>query len=164
MLAAFIVSLIISTVLAVDSAVGQAMANDRNNKITKEASAIYNQISKDRDLMNRLADAYNRRDTALANQMLMSSPFGTRISTLKRAYKDNQNKIKETNEELGRVEKEYQRVSNEINTKQAASQTSGSAIVDLITGASKDPTNDPVNYKKTGVTEQTIQEVNYGQK
>lgn len=164
MFALFIVSLIISTVLAVDQAVGQSMANDRNNKITKEATKVYNDIAKDRDLVNRLLDAYNRRDTALANQMLISSPFGTRIQVLKQAYKKNQKNISDTNKKLGDVDKQQTDISSHISEKQSKSQTSGSAIVDLISGAAKDPTTEPINYKGTGVTSSTIEEVNYGQK
>lgn len=164
MFALFIVSLIISTVLAVDQAVGQSMANDRNNKITKEATKVYNDIAKDRDLVNRLLDAYNRRDTALANQMLISSPFGTRIQVLKQAYKKNQKNISDTNKKLGDIDKQQTDISSQISEKQSKSQTSGSAIVDLISGAAKDPTTEPINYKGTGVTSSTIEEVNYGQK
>lgn len=164
MFALFIVSLIISTVLAVDQAVGQSMANDRNNKITKEATKVYNDIAKDRDLVNRLLDAYNRRDTALANQMLISSPFGTRIQVLKQAYKKNQKNISDTNKKLGDIDKQQTDISSQISEKQSKSQTSGSAIVDLISGAAKDPTTEPINYKGTGITSSTIEEVNYGQK
>lgn len=164
MFAIFIISLIISTALAVDQTVGQSLANDRSNKITKEATRIYNEIAKDRDLASRLLDAYNKRDAALANQMLMSSPFGNRIQVLKRAYQKNQKDIANTNAKIGDIERENTRVSSLINEKQSKSQTSGSAIGDLISGAAKDPTTEPINYNGTGITSSTIEEVNYGQK
>lgn len=164
MLAVFIISLVISVALSVDTAVAQGLANDRNNKITKAANKVYTDIAKDRALLNQLYEAYLKRDARLGEQILQSSPFGNRIRVLKQAMKKNQTDLADTQKKQQELEKQQTEVSNKVSEQQSKSQTSGSAIGDLISGAAKDPTNDPVTYKSSGVTEQTIQEVNYGQK
>ena len=164
MFAIYVISLILSTALAVDQSVAQALANDRNNKITREATKLYNQITKDKALVSRLIDAYNRRDTELGSEILNSSPFGSRMHILKQEYAKNKHDIANANRLATSIDVKNQEVQNRIAEKQGKSQTSGSAIVDLISGTAKDPTKNPVEYNATGITENTIQEVNYGKK
>lgn len=159
----FITSLIISTALSVDQSVGAALANDRSSKLSESATQLAKDISTDQSLVNDLIDAYNRRDVQLANQLMISSPFGSRFYNLRKAYSDNLSNISRANKKKSEIEQNASKAQSKLNERQVKAQTTGSAIADLISGAARADTSTP-SYTSSGLSGDQIKEVNYGQK
>ena len=60
----------------------------RTNRLTEIAKRIYNQISDNQELLDKLTDAYSRKDADLASQLLQGSGFGPRATALREAARD----------------------------------------------------------------------------
>lgn len=136
---AAIATIIISIVLGVDSAVAQTIYKNKVSKITKEANTIATQIAKDSNLVNKLLQAQADHNSKLLQSLLMTSPGGARLRALEEEYSKSNaalNNLRKREEEL---QTRQSQLSAETNQKMSDATTSGSAIVDLISGAIKDP-------------------------
>lgn len=129
--------------------VGAGMYKRRSSELTEQASKLANDIAKDQALLNRLRDAYIRRDTELSAAILQTSPFSSAFSKLRQAYDENKNKIKSVDSDIEKSQVNAAKAQNEMNNKLAKHDTSGSAIVDLITGATNVDSQAP-KYESLG--------------
>lgn len=133
----------------IDQTIGAGMYRDRSSKLQKQASELANEISKDQALLNRLRDAYNRRDTELGAAILQQSPFSSSFSKLRQAYNENKTKIKSIDSDIEKSQVNAAKAQNAMNERIANNTTSGSAIADLITGATKYESSAP-KYESVG--------------
>jgi hypothetical protein len=162
---ATIISVILGVIGAVDAATASTMGGLRNTLVGIKAKTLAEQMSKDTALMEQMSEAYQRRDTQLLNQIMMSSPFSSRLRALKSQYKQNQQDIANLNSKKVSVASEQAKVNADINNAYNRAQTTGSVIGDLIKGGGslvKD--NLSTNYTGSGYTQQDLKEINYGQK
>lgn len=139
--AAIVASIIMSVLMATDQSLGLALGSKRQKQLQQQASKIAKEITKDQELLNNLLDAYNRKDNQLQNDILMSSPFGSRLRNLRENYNLNKNAIKETKDRLGALNTKQSSLTNDLNTELTKSQTSGSIISDLISGSARQPSS-----------------------
>lgn len=140
--ASFILSMI-------DQTIGAGLYKERNSKLQKQASQLASEIAKDQALLNKLRDAYNRRDTELGSAILQQSPFSSSFFKLKQAYKDNKTKLKSIDSDIEQSQVNATKAQNQMNEKIANNTTTGSAIVDLITGATNYDSSAP-KYESLG--------------
>ena len=143
MLAAYIISLVLSIALSVDQMTAAGLAKNRNSKLTKAAAEITDKIVQDQALLTQLRDAYNRRDNELASAILQQSPFSSSFSKIRQAYNENKLKVRKIDEDIKQQQINASKSQGEINRKLDKSQTSGSAIVDLISGTATMDTTTP---------------------
>jgi chromosome segregation ATPase len=163
--AAYLISTIVGVGQAISSSVTNAMYKERYKKLMDQIAPIAEQMAKDTQLMEALSEAYARKDAKLMNNIMMSSPFGTRLQNLKAAYNKNQLDIDKLNKAKVSAMEEQARVNSEINKAQAKIATSGSIISDLINGGgslSSIPTLP--TYKSSGYTQNDLKGVTNGQK
>lgn len=143
-----LVEAIFAIATAVDTSVAQGLANKRNTEISKNANELAKEVAEDEALANKLLSAYQMKDTELFQNLLNSSPFGSRFRQLKREYQDNKTDINKVQNELQRIQSEGQAAQTEMSNKAAKSQTSGEVIADLISGRATADTSKP-EYKRT---------------
>lgn len=136
---AAIATIIISIVLGVDSAVAQTMYKNKVSKITKEANAIATQIAKDSNLVNKLLQAQADNNSKLLQSLLMTSPGGARLKALEEEYSKSNATLRDLRKREEELQTKQSKLAAETNQQMADATTSGSAIVDLISGAVKDP-------------------------
>lgn len=150
--ALFIVSLVISVAFQVDAVAANKMAQDRQSDITKRATQIAKDISKDQALVQKLLTAWQKRDNDLASELLYSSPFGSRVRKLRDAKDKAAENVNELNKEAINLQEKQSKADSQAQEASSSSQTSGSAVVDLISGtAHSDPNIDSYqsqNYDK----------------
>lgn len=132
-----IAGLIISTAFSVDQTVANKMYNDRSSNISKVANEIARQVMKDQSLVQKLQQAWINHDNKLATDILNSSPFGTRIRKLREAKDISERNVRELTDESTELQERLSRNESQASQAMTKAQTSGSAIVDLISGASK---------------------------
>lgn len=140
----WLVATIISAAMSIDMALANALAKDRNSNITRQASKIASQIAKDNALLDELQYAYETRDNQLAQNLLNSSPVGSRFQQLRNEKLNLEKSISKVNQLRSQVKIAEIEANNKINEASATAQTSGSAIIDLIKGGI---TSTPVEYK-----------------
>lgn len=149
MLALWIASLVLSAALSVDQAVGAGLYKQRNTELSRQASQLTNQITKDQALLTKLRDAYNRRDAELGSAILQQSPFSSSFSKIRQAYNENKSKLKSIDSDIEKAQVNAAEAQNKMAEKQASGNTTGSAIVDLITGATNYDSSAP-KYESLG--------------
>lgn len=146
--AIFVISLIISVAFQVDAVAANKMAQNKQSEITKQATQIAKDISKDQALVSKLLTAWQKKDTDLASELLYSSPFGTRIMKLRNAKDNASKKVDELNKEAINLQNEAAKHESEAQKKASEVQSSGSAVVDLISGSAHvDPNLDSYQSK-----------------
>lgn len=162
---AWLISSIIGIIVGVGQATASYYANKRNTVIATEASRLAKEMSKDSQLIEELMDAYNRKDSNLMNNIMMSSPFGTRLHNLKQQYTMNQRSIKDLKERKVSIAEEQAKLNSQINKAQISAQTTGSVIGDLIKGGGSLTKTEPIDpYIGSGLNQNNLKEVNYGSK
>lgn len=134
-----IAGIVIDVLRSLDSSIGLALNSKRNARLQKDAMKIAKDIMKDQELANNLLDAYNRKDNQLQSELLMSSPFGSRLSILRSSIHKNKEAINQTKAQISDLNRRQAALNDKLNTEQTKRQTSGSAIVDLISGAARKP-------------------------
>lgn len=138
-----IIGLVISVLSAGDTIAGSAMNNSRNSKIAKEAKDLGNLIAEDSAFLEKLRDAYNRRDAAYANALINSSPFGQRFHQLRKRYEQNLNDMTKNTSDIVDQQTRATAAQNDMSEKQSKATGTGSAIGDLISGAAFADTTAP---------------------
>lgn len=163
--AAYLISTIIGVTQSISSSVTNLMYKKRYEALMQKIAPIAKQMAQDSQLMEALSEAYARKDSKLMTNIMMSSPFGTRLQSLKAAYNQNQLDIDKLNKAKVSAMEEQARVNSEINKAQAKIASSGSIISDLISGGGDlSSIPDLPTYKSSGYTESDLKGVTNGQK
>jgi hypothetical protein len=92
-----------------------AVGSGRMNRLTEIAKKIYNQISDNRELMEKLADAYQRKDADYATQLMQSSGFGPRTEAIRNAAKEAKAAYQAQKAELQKKDADLTNKYNEVN-------------------------------------------------
>lgn len=135
--------LVATIVMAIDSALGAMAANIKLSQIQAAAKKVADQISADRAVVNSLHQAYIQKDAKLASSIIGASPFGNFYRNTINETKKNDQDIKDTTDEIERINKAETDLNNHVVNESTKHQTSGSAIVDLIGGTAFAPIEDP---------------------
>lgn len=138
--------IIATIVMALDAAIGSSISITKQKEIQEQATQLAKKISADRELVNKLHSAYIQKDAKLANSLLGASPFSSYYKNTIKATKLNDDAMKETSDELERINKAEADINNEIVKQSTKHQTSGSTIIDLIAGRATDPV-EKLNYQ-----------------
>lgn len=118
--------------LAVTGVQGISEAVASNSKISKYVAQLAKDISKNSDLVNQLTEAYNTKNTQLANALFQSSGYGTRVDSIKR--------------EMAKLEKDFKKKREILNNEGRDLQSRYSQMSDM------NMRNDVVsNFKKPGI-------------
>lgn len=131
--------IIATIIMAIDAAVGTSRSNKKQAQIQEQATEIAKQISKDKELVNNLYNAYIKRDARLASSLIGASPFGSYYNNTIKAVKQNDADIKEVSTEIERINKAEADLNSDVAIESAKHQTSGSAIIDLVSGTAQEP-------------------------
>lgn len=134
-----LIGLIVSVISGINQTAGVAMTQNQSNKITKEAQAILKGLADDAALIQKLLNAANKKDVHLARSLLYSSPMGNRVKKLEKEYGKNVDVIRKYNDQLIDKQEEITNTQNKVNQDLSEVPNTGSAIGNLIMGASKDP-------------------------
>lgn len=155
----FVLTTVISMLTGVDTAIAASIARDRNNKVTKIATRITDEIAKDNALMQQLQTAYTNRDYSLAQSLIGTNPTGNASRLIKQAIKENKKLLGDINDKMSKQAEHQSKVQGEINQANARAQTSGSAVVDLLSGGMREPQS--IEYKSSGITPEQIKGVKF---
>lgn len=159
MTAVFIITTVISLLAGVDAAIASGIAKDRNNKVTKIATKITNEIAKDNALMQQLQSAYTSRDYSLAQNLIGTNPTGTASRLIKQAIKENKKLLSDVNSKMSTQAERQSQAQTKVNELTTKHQSSGSAVVDLISGGMREPQS--VEYKSSGITPEQVKGVKF---
>lgn len=89
----------------------RAFGKQAADKLYKQATDIYKQISRNQQNLNKLYEAYQKKDTNLANSLLMSSGLGSRAKSIRnemdKAYKDYHNEANKINDQNAELQTKY---------------------------------------------------------
>lgn len=135
---AAIATIIISIVLGVDSATAQVIYKNKVSSITREANKLATQLAKDSNLVNKLLQAQADNNNKLLQSLLMASPGGARLKALEAEYAKSNATLKDLRKREEELQTKTSKLAAETNQKITDATTSGSAVVDLISGAVKD--------------------------
>lgn len=131
----YAIGTIISLLTGVDQTTGVAIANNKQHKLTVEANHIFQSLLNSTTDSRKILDALVKQDASLAQNLISSSPFGSRFPKLREARDKNHRAIQRENDIIAQKEKDYNKAQNDYNQDMIAANTSGSVIVDLINGA-----------------------------
>jgi hypothetical protein len=92
-----------------------AQGTKRTQRLTEIAKKIYNKISDNRELMEKLADAYQRKDADLATQLMQGAGFGPRTAAIRDAIKEAKTVYQEQKTALMKKDAELNNQYNEVN-------------------------------------------------
>lgn len=92
-----------------------AQGTPRVRRLTDLAKKIYNQISDNRELMEKLADAYQRKDADLATQLMQGAGFGPRTAAIREAAKEAKAAYQAQKTALMKKDAELNNQYNEVN-------------------------------------------------
>jgi len=92
-----------------------AVGTKRTNRLTEIAKKIYNMISDNQELMDKLTDAYNRKDADLATQLMQGSGFGPRTSAIREAIKDAKTAYQAEKKDLMKQNADLNNKYNQVN-------------------------------------------------
>lgn len=88
------------------------VGNEYKSKITNLAKKIYSKIGNNQLALDKLATAYNQRNSNLANAVFTQAGFGPAVKALNREIKEAEAKYKE---EQGKMTKENTELTNQYN-------------------------------------------------
>lgn len=95
---------------------------ERTKRLTDIAKKIYNMISDNRELIDKLTDAYQRKDSDYATQLLQSSGFGPRSEAIRKAMTEAKAAYQKQKTDLQKKDADLTNKYNEVN--QASYNTS----------------------------------------
>lgn len=125
--------------MAVAGVQGISEAVASNSKISKYVAQLASDISKNTDLVNKLTEAYNNKNSKLANALFQSSGYGNRVNSIRREMarlESNYNKNRKILADEGRdLQNKYSQIS-ELNYKN-----------DMISNFRKPGVKEPGEYK-----------------
>lgn len=98
-----------------------AIGTPKMNRLTSIAKKIYNKISDNQELLDKLTDAYQRKDTDYATQLMQGSGFGPRTTAIKQAIKEAKAAYDDSKTGLMKRNAELNNAYNQVN--QAAYNT-----------------------------------------
>lgn len=124
-----IIGILISIGSAAANEITSAAGNDTAGKLTRVAKNIYDKISKNSDLLNKLTDAYNSKNNSLVTELLQGAGFGPRSEAIKRAIKDLGT---EFNQNRAKVQKQVADLTNQYNEVTTAANKAGTTIANTM--------------------------------
>lgn len=121
-----IIGFIVMTIVGIAiTEIPRAFGKQAADKLYKQATDIYKQISKNQQNLNKLYEAYQKKDTNLANSLLMSSGLGSRAKSIKRemedAYKKYQSETSKLNAQNAELQTQYNKTMSSAEAGKSGS-------------------------------------------
>lgn len=120
-----IIGILISLGSAAANEFTSSAGNDTAGKLTRVAKNIYDKISKNADLLNKLSDAYSSKNNSLVTELLQGAGFGPRSEAIKRAIKDLSAEFTQNRSE---VQRQIADLTNHYNEVTNAASKAGTTI------------------------------------
>lgn len=140
------VELVIGLALAmVTYGVDQAIkmkGNKVSSKLQNVAKQLYTQISKNNTLLDKLSDAYNRKDNEMMSELLSGAGFGVRADAIKKArdkakeeYQSERQSVTDQNTKLQNAYNQTSQAS--YNTNDLAGISQGKDVLNSVDSVSQ---------------------------
>lgn len=143
----------------IDSIVGPVttgFATLRNQKLIEQYNKLAQSMAKDKALMYKLKDAYDRKDSGLLNAIATASPFSTAIEKLKDARLTAIKGSKQATKQITDIEQKESKLNTDLAEAQNKIASTGSLIGDLVKGGGNLSSTPELKTDYTPLNEQTV--------